>query len=364
MNRYTDANIIFKAGDKAIETSKWKFKSQEFEMNQLLETAKIQKTLEERKYKANQGDNFIINERGKLRNVTSVPCVERTVNHLLCDEVLTPELDRYLIHDNGASRDGKGVSFHRKRFEQHVHEFYRKHGNEGYILLGDFKSYYASIDATIARRMAMRYLSRSETLTSEELEITNYILHEALGDGVGINIGGQPSQNIGILFATGVDQLVKTVHAQRYYARYSDDFYCIHYDREYLKYLREEIEKKSSEVGLRVHPNKTYIARLDRTFTHLQVRYKLTESGKLVKRIKPETITRERHRLKAYRRLVDKGRMSNADVANDFKSWMYQNYKVMSQIQIRNIYNLYLQLFDSEIVWKTSKLNYFTRRAT
>lgn len=360
MNKLTDANLIFKAGTKAIESSKWKYKSQEYEINQLLQTALIQEEIESKSYRADKGNSFVIDERGKTRNVTSIPPKDKAVNHLLCDEILTPVLDPFLIHDNGASREGKGVSFHRRRFEQHLREYYRKYGNEGYILLGDFKSYYASIESKRAHKMAMDYLRKSNKLTADEIDGAGYLLHQALGDELGINIGGQPSQNIGILYATYIDQYVKTVKGFRGYARYSDDFYCLHPDKEVLKELQKEIEAKAREIGLTVHPNKTHLAKLDRPFTHLQIRYKMTESGKVVKRINPKTVTRERRKLKAYKRLLESGRISEFDIENNFKSWMYQNYKVMSRLQIQNIYSLYIELYGKEIAWKKSKLRYLT----
>ena len=72
--------------------------------------------------------------------------VDKTVNHLLCDEVLSPAISPFLIHDNGASQKNKGVAFSRKRLETHLHRYYREHkSNDGYILLMDFSGYYASI---------------------------------------------------------------------------------------------------------------------------------------------------------------------------------------------------------------------------
>ena len=130
MGIYTDANLIYEAGDRAMEGATWKHATHLFEMNHLLETAKIQKAMQERSYSPDCGKAFVIRERGKRRVVTSIPCPDKTVNHVLCDNVLSPLLNPYLIHDNGASRKGKGVAFHRRRFEQHIHEYYRKFGNQ------------------------------------------------------------------------------------------------------------------------------------------------------------------------------------------------------------------------------------------
>lgn len=51
MNKFYDANLIYEAGKRAIAGAPFKYKSQLFEMNQLLETAQIQKAMIEKKYK-------------------------------------------------------------------------------------------------------------------------------------------------------------------------------------------------------------------------------------------------------------------------------------------------------------------------
>ena len=124
MNIFYDANAIYEAGKKAIQGAPFKYQAQLFEMNHLLETAQLQKDLIQKKYKPTKGRKFVINERGKIRNITTNNMIDKTVNHLLCDNVLTPAITPYLIYDNSASQKNKGVAFHRKRFEVHLHRFY------------------------------------------------------------------------------------------------------------------------------------------------------------------------------------------------------------------------------------------------
>ena len=146
MNVFYDANEIYDAGTKAIKSSPFKYGTQLFEMNHLLETAKIQEGMQTRTFKFDKGRKHVIKERGKTRFITSDTMRVKSVNHLVCDNVLMPATDKYLIYDNGASRKGKGVSFHRQRFEYHLHQYYNRHqSNEGYILLIDFSGYYANI---------------------------------------------------------------------------------------------------------------------------------------------------------------------------------------------------------------------------
>jgi hypothetical protein len=63
--------------------------------------------------------------------------------------------------------------------------------------------------------------------------------------------------------------------------------------------------------------------------------------------------------LKSYKRLLDKNRITIDDIENIFKSWMSSNYKIMSKMQISNMYQLYYDLFGRRVKWKNhSKLHW------
>ena len=61
-----------------------------------------------------------------------------------------------------------------------------------------------------------------------------------------------------------------------------------------------------------------------------RVCYSLTETGRVIRKINPKNITRERRKLKAYKRLLDSGRIDYATVENAFKSWLGSHWKYMS----------------------------------
>lgn len=372
--------------------SKFKKSTQLFEMNQLLETARIQRDLMNGAYRPEAGEKFIINERGKTRYITSNTMRDKTVNHVLCDEVLTPAIEPKLIYDNGASQKGKGVSFHRRRFEAHIHDYYNHyHTNEGYILLIDFSGYYANIRHDKCKEVLDHFLNTSgldeETVStakellglifkSFELDVSRFsdeeikrMMHEKVDPlmniGVdqklltggkylpkGVDIGSQPSQNIGIAFPYRVDDYCKLVRGVRYYGRYTDDFYAIHPDKAFLKDLLQGITRTAEEYGLIINHKKTRICKLSRPFRHLQISYQLTESGALIRRISPKTVTRERRKLKAYKRLFDKGLMTYDEVENAFKGWIGSNWKSMSHQQIYSMNELFKELFGRSITWK------------
>ena len=64
---YTDADLLYEAAKKSISSSKWKYGSQLFEMNMLLEVAKLQQCLGDHSYTPQEGTKFVIRERGKVR---------------------------------------------------------------------------------------------------------------------------------------------------------------------------------------------------------------------------------------------------------------------------------------------------------
>lgn len=51
MNKFYDANLIYEAGKKSVAGAPFKYQSQLFEMNMLLETALIQKSMIEKTYR-------------------------------------------------------------------------------------------------------------------------------------------------------------------------------------------------------------------------------------------------------------------------------------------------------------------------
>lgn len=133
-----DANNLYTAFLRAKKNSDWKTQVQKFEMTYLVELAKIQRDLQSRTYELHPTSEFVIHERGKTRVIHGEHIADRVVKHCLCDEILMPTIQRYLIHDNGANQKGKGVDFTRKRLLEHLHSYYREHGsNQGYILLSD-----------------------------------------------------------------------------------------------------------------------------------------------------------------------------------------------------------------------------------
>lgn len=392
---FFDANALYDGATKAIKGSKFKHTTQLFRINQLLETAKLQRDLIAGTYTPKPGYKFMISERGHLRYITSIVARDKTLNHVICDEVLTPYLDRFLIYDNGASQKGKGISFTRRRLEIHLHEYFLEHGtNEGWIRISDYSGYYGNIAHDMALDKIVDLLQEAgadkETMgatmqllrmvfktyeldvsrfTDEEIEVMKTIkIDPTINIGVdpslltgekmlrkGVDIGAQPSQNIGIVYPYRIDNLAKIVLREHRYARYTDDSYAIEPSKEKLKADYELMKAEAEQEGLIVNERKTRIVKISKPFRFMQIRYQLMPTGKLLRKISPKAITRERRKIKKYKKLLDTGRISYPDIENAFKSWLGGNYKYMSHAQIYNMATLYFNLFQRRPKWKKGK---------
>lgn len=95
MNPYYDANVLYDAGDRAMNGSQFKYASKLYKLNQLLITAKLQKALQNGTYHPKGSMKFRYRERGKERLISSIVTPDKAVNHVICDEVLTPYLQSF-----------------------------------------------------------------------------------------------------------------------------------------------------------------------------------------------------------------------------------------------------------------------------
>lgn len=390
-NKLYDANRIYDAGTKAMTGSRFKYKTQLYEMTQLLQTAKLQDELMHGVYRPGPGQKFPINERGHSRYITSNIMRDKTVNHLLCDEVITPSIQKYLAYTNSASQKGKGVSFHRKHFEEDLHHYYMMTGsNEGWVLFIDFSGYYgnlqhepilATLDYFIRREQEPDVAQVAMTLIRDifrtfELDVSRFsdeeiaeMYHSKVDPMMnrftdpklltgektlkkGVDIGNQVSQDVGIVHPYRIDNYISIVMGCKLFGRYTDDTHIISDSKDFLLTVLEGVRQIAEEYGIIINEKKTRICKLSSFYRYLQIGYSLTDTGRVIRKIHPKAVTRERRKLKAYKRKLDAGEMSYFDVENSFKSWLGGNWKRMSRQQISNMSLLYYQLFGRRPTWK------------
>lgn len=316
INDVADANALYAAFRQSMKGVAWKASVQRYEMNVLRNIRDSQKTLLAGESPVLGFHEFTICERGKTRHVKSVHIKERVVQRSLCDVALVPALQKGLEYDNSAGQKGKGVHFTLNRLDAHLHSFYRRHGsNDGYILLIDFKGYYDNI------RHDKVYGRFDKKVPDEGVKHLARQLVEPFGDGKSLGIGSQISQIIAIDYASEIDHMIKHELRVHENARYMDDSYLIHESKEYLQYCLERIREKCAEYGIVINEKKTQIVKLTKTFRFLKVRWTLTSTGKVIKRLNPDAVTRERRKLKKFKEMLDNGLITMDIIEQQYESW-------------------------------------------
>lgn len=364
--------------------SAWKEETQLFERNFLSEIIKLKSELKGRTYKTSPTSEFTIHERGKIRCIHGSRMRDRVVRHSFCDNILTPKLEKYLISNNCASRKGKGIAKAREMFERDLHNYWLEHRtNDGYVGFMDFSKFYDNIRHDEVRkaivpkldefgrwlldeilrsfRIDVSYMRDSEYARCMDEKFNSVEYYQSIPPGQrtgrrymekSVDIGDQTSQNIGTYLPTRIDNLAKIVHGVKRYGRYMDDIYIIGRTREEVRTVMDDITRKAEEMGLYINDRKTHIAKLSKPFKYLQIRYYLTDSGRVVRRINPKSVTRERRKLKTYKRLMDREKMPYERIEQSYKSWMGANVRMMSKKQIKGMKVLYKQLFERSPRWK------------
>ena len=89
---------------------------------------------------------------------------------------------------------------------------------------------------------------------------------------------------------------------------------------------------------------------------YLQVKYTLTQTGKVIKRINPKRVIAMRRRLKKLKKKVESSEVDYINVENTFKAWMGSFYKLLSAAQRNGLVQLYERLFDKHIAIDSGKM--------
>lgn len=344
-----NSNNLLRSCKRLKRASGWKYSTQRVLCNRLRTVNSLKHKIHEGMYKQSQGTTFRMHEYGHKRIVKALSNVDLLVQHTLCDKILTPKISPLLIYDNGASIKGKGISFSRLRLDKHLHDYYRNHGNEGYILLIDYRKFFDNIRHDKLLEMYSKALKdpwiadfignilksyRVDISFTEDPDYVNktfnlydyqQIPRETLTGkrfmNKSLGIGSPISQISGIFFPLIIDNYVKTVLGCKYYGVFMDDRYLIDESKEKLIAIRNDIEKLSSELGLHLNMKKTQIVKLSHGFTFLKVKYFLTDTGAIIHRISRDVLTRERRKLKKLAVKVVKGEMDIKEYKNQYLSW-------------------------------------------
>ena len=350
--------------------SGWKGSTQRLILNQLKAYNRIyNEIVSDKPYEMHDGSKFIMHENGKVRYIQSLSPKDVLMQHALTNYILIPILTRYLIHDNGASIQNKGLSFTRKRFDLQLHKFYRNHGRDGYVLQIDFRKYFDNIQHEKLLNELKRHLkdqelldlirdilsyyevdvsySDDEDIIDQVFEFLEYIkipkefltgkrfMKKSLG------IGSPVSQIFGIYFPYRIDQFCKTILGLKYYSAYMDDRVILTKSMDEILLILEAIRTIAIDLGIHMHKKKIKIIPLNKSFIFLKTKYVLTKTGKIIHKIPKDNVVRERRKLKKLAKIVVREDLSESLYIDQYKSWRGDKAWYDSHESIKEIDKIY-----------------------
>lgn len=348
----------------------WKGSVQLYTQNAITEISKtLTKLMDNKLPKLTSIKRITLYERGKKRNIVPITIKDRMIQRVLCDYALIPVLKDTLIYDNGASMKDKGVDFTRKRIEKHMRQAIKEYGSDFYALTFDFKSFFNSIPHETCLRVLKKNFKDRRIIGIVMAIIKSYQETEIMAIRnpeerkrqlellkknklSGICLGSQISQIMALVVPNLLDHYIKDKMGVKHYVRYMDDGIILSDDKEFLHNLYAGMIEITKELGLNFNEKKTQIVKMSKGITFMKIRYIVTPSGKLIKKLHKAGIIRMRRKLKKFRRLVDLGLMTLDDVYNSFQSWVAHSYLAQSYRTRKNMIKLYNELFDGYRVTK------------
>jgi retron-type reverse transcriptase len=244
----------------------------------------------------------------KPRNIHKATVRDRLLHHLIYKE-LYMYFDERFIYDSYSCRKNKGTHKALDRFRFFARKVSKNNTRTCYVLKGDIRKFFASIDHNILYTILSRRIEDEEMHWLIKQVVSSF--HTTKVE-VGLPLGNLTSQLFVNIYMHEFDMFIKQELQVKYYIRYADDFAIMSDDREYLEELLPKIEKFLDEkLRLKLHPDKVYI----KTYSsgvdflgwvhfpyHRQIR--TTTKRKIIKKLKgypkPQTIS-------SYRGLLEHG---------------------------------------------------------
>ena len=288
----------------------------EFEMNLSENLTELSESLKAGTYRMSGYYSFMVHDP-KDRVIHALHYRDRVVQHCVCDEVLAPTLDRKLIYDNAACRIGKGTHFALGRVSGFLHDYYNRYGADGYFLKCDIRKFFDNIDHNALKNKLRRAFDDEELFSLLCMIIYSY----EVAPGKGIPLGNQTSQWFAIYYLDGFDRLIKEKLRIKYYSRYMDDCVLIHHDKDYLKQCLAEMQDYiENDLHLSLN-EKTKIFPIKNGVDYLGWHFYMTESGKVIRKVKQSTKLKYKRRLRYFEEEYAKGKVGLDEIKQVLSSY-------------------------------------------
>lgn len=327
LERKQELNKLYGDYDKAISVTElikaynickrnvgWKSSVQRYGFGLYKNSLKLHRMLNEGQDTFKGFYQFEIFERGKKRRIRSIHISERCIEKSLAVNSFVPMMKNSLIYDNSASLKGRGTDYARRRILEQLRRWYHFHKNTGYVIVGDFTSFFDSIDHDVLLRIIGEHFEDERFYEFTRKSISHY-------GPRGLGLGSELNQIFAISVPDELDHHIRNKLGCRYYHRYNDDFIIFVETKEKAHGILNEIRTITLKLGITLSERKTYITKISKGFTFLKKRYTLTPSGRIITRHCRRNITYERRKLRKFRKMLDTGEMEYKTIQQQYMSW-------------------------------------------
>ncbi|MDP2789855.1 MAG: reverse transcriptase/maturase family protein [bacterium] len=194
----------------------------------------------------------------KPRDIHKATVRDRLVHHAIY-RALYPFFSRTFIVDSFSCQLGKGTHRAMQRFKTFVNQVSKNNTRTCWVLKGDIRKFFASIDQTVLLRLLAERIPDTRIMRLLQEVIQSF----SWKSGTGLPLGNLTSQLFVNIYMTPFDQWVKHQLKAEYYLRYADDFAILSDNRKWLQRLVPTIQDfLQTNLRLDLHPHKVFIQTL------------------------------------------------------------------------------------------------------
>lgn len=202
---------------------------------------------------------FKINDP-KPRDIHKASVRDRLVHHAVY-RVLYPYFDNQFIYDSYSCRLNKGTHRALSRFQGFGAKISRNNTCTAWVLKGDIRKFFASIDHQVLKNILIKYIKDEDTLWLLAKIIDSFNTPGKISKG--LPLGNLTSQLLVNIYLNEFDHFIKRQLKIKYYIRYADDFVIFHKNRLYLEAILPKLaEFLELKLKLSLHPDKLFIKAL------------------------------------------------------------------------------------------------------
>lgn len=266
------------------------------------------------------------------QRVINAPMFEdRIIEQWFVEKYIQPVFKSKLYEFNMACQSGKGPFLAMDYVKAAMEEMYYMYGDNWWVYQYDMQGYFDNIAHNAAKKI-MAPIGEEGHRIYEKI-VDSFCVRDsyaALADpnnpkGYGFPKGTLPSQWTGIILTDELNWKFNSDPECIFNIVYMDDGLIYTTGKEQCKKFQTETEKylTDNELGIRLHPKKTYYAPISRGFTFCGWHYSLEHDGKIHVRIKNTKKKEMEHRLKLISESVKAGKMS-IKKANTIRDGMFK----------------------------------------